>query len=62
MKCSNCSTEYLNPNQVICEYCGSELSKNEPTQIKKPLPKIDQFLENTGLKDLYQKIKKSLKE
>ena len=62
MKCSNCNTEPSDPNQLICEYCGSELSKNEPTQIKKPLPKIDQFLENSGLKDLYQKIKKSLKE
>jgi predicted amidophosphoribosyltransferase len=62
MRCSNCSIEYSNPNQAICEYCGSELSKIESTQIKKPFPKIEQFLEDTGLKDLYQKIKKSLKE
>jgi len=62
MKCSNCNTEYLDPNQSICEFCGSELRKNELTQIPKPFPKISQFLEDTGLKDLYQKIKKSLKE
>jgi len=62
MKCSNCNTESSDPNQVICEFCGSELSKIEPTQIKKPFPKIDQFLEDTGLKDLIQKIKKNLKE
>jgi len=62
MKCSNCSTEYSDPNQAICEFCGSELSKNEPTQINKPFPKLNQFIEDTGLKDLYQKIKKSLKE
>jgi len=52
----------MNQNQVICEYCGSELSKNEPSQIISPGSKINQFLEETGLKDLYQKIKKSLKE
>jgi DNA-directed RNA polymerase subunit RPC12/RpoP len=64
MKCSNCSTEYSNPNQVICEYCGSELSKTEPTQTQTKMPhsKIDRFLEDTGLKGLYQKIKTSLKE
>ena len=62
MKCSNCNTEYTDLNQVICEYCGSELSKNEPTQTKTALSKVDQFLKETGLKDLYRKIKKSLKE
>jgi len=62
MKCSNCSTEYSDPNQIICEFCGSELNRNEPTQIKKPFPKIERFLEDTGIKDLYQKIKESLKE
>ncbi len=62
MKCSYCNTEAMNQNQVICEYCGSELSKNEPSQNINPGSKINQFLEETGLKDLYQKIKKSLKE
>ncbi|NVM16409.1 MAG: hypothetical protein HWN80_01740 [Candidatus Lokiarchaeota archaeon] len=62
MKCSNCHTEYSNLNQAICEYCGSELSKSEPIQTKKTVSKIDQFLEDSGLKDLYKKIKKSLKE
>ncbi len=62
MKCSSCKTEYTNPNQVICEFCGSELRKSEPTQITKPKSKINQFLEDTGLINLYQKIKNSLKE
>lgn len=62
MKCSNCKTEYSDSNQLICEYCGSELSKNEITQTKPPPSKINQFLEDTGIKDLYKKIKKSLKE
>ncbi|MFX0048570.1 MAG: hypothetical protein ACFE8G_10440 [Candidatus Hermodarchaeota archaeon] len=61
MKCSNCNAEYTDPNQVICEFCGSELRKSEPTQIAKPLAKISQFLDDFGVKDLYQKIKKSLK-
>ena len=62
MKCSYCNTETSNQNQVICEYCGSELSKNEQSRIISPGTKINQFLEDTGLRDLYQKIKKSLKE
>ena len=62
MKCSNCNTEYSDSNQVICEFCGSELSKNEPVKTKRPITKVEQFAEDIGLKDLYQKIKKSLKE
>jgi len=62
MKCSNCDTEYSDPNQTICEYCGSELVKEREPKILRPTSKIDQFLNETGLKDLYQKIKKSLKE
>lgn len=62
MKCPDCNTEYLDVNQVICEFCGSELSKNNPVQIKRPLTKLEQFAEDIGLKSLYQKIKKSLKE
>ncbi len=62
MKCSNCDTDYSDPNQNICEYCGSELVKDKKPQAERPTSKIDQFLNETGLKDLYQKIKKSLKE
>ena len=62
MKCSNCNTDYLDSNQEICEFCGSELSKNEPVQTRRPITKLEQFVEDIGLKDLYQKIKKSLKE
>jgi len=62
MKCSNCDTDYPDPNQNICEYCGSELVKDKKPQPLRPTSKIDQFLNETGLKDLYQKIKKSFKE
>lgn len=62
MKCSNCNTEFSDANQTICEYCGSELAKESETRVLRPSSKIDQFLTETGLKDLYQKIKKSLKE
>jgi hypothetical protein len=62
MKCSNCDTEYSDPNQTICEYCGSELTKDKEPQILSPSSKLYKFLNETGLKDLYQKIKKSLKE
>ena len=62
MKCSNCDTDYSDPNQTICEYCGSELAKDKKPTTLRPTSKIDQFLNETGLKDLYQKIKKSLKE
>ena len=62
MKCSNCDTDYSDPNQTICEYCGNELVKEREPQALRPASKIDKFLNETGLKDLYQKIKKSLKE
>ena len=62
MKCSNCDTEYSDPNQSICEFCGSELAKEKEPLAVRPTSKIDQFLKETGLKDLYQKFKKSLKE
>ena len=62
MKCSNCDTDYSDPNQSICEYCGSILTKDMEPPALKQTSKIDQFLNETGLKDLYQKIKKSLKE
>lgn len=62
MKCSNCDTEYSDINQAICEYCGSELTKIKPIQDKKSTSKIEQFIEDTGIKELYQKMKKSIKE
>ena len=62
MKCLDCDTEYSDPNQTICEYCGSELAKDNEPQKLRPASKLDQFLNETGLKGLYQKIKKSLKE
>ncbi|GAF73675.1 unnamed protein product [marine sediment metagenome] len=62
MKCLDCDTEYSDPNQTICEYCGSELTKEKEPVTSRPASKIDRFLAETGLKELYQKIKKSLKE
>jgi predicted amidophosphoribosyltransferase len=62
MKCSNCDTDYSDPNQNICEYCGNELVKESGPPALRPASKIDKFLSETGLKDLYQKVKKSLKE
>jgi len=62
MKCLDCDTEYSDFNQTICEYCGSELAKEKEQVTSRPASKIDRFLDETGLKDLYQKIKKSFKE
>jgi len=62
MKCLDCDTEYSDSNQTICEYCGSELAKEKEQVTSRPASKIDRFLDETGLKDLYQKIKKSFKE
>ena len=62
MKCSNCDKEYSDINQVICEYCGSELIKIKPIQNKNSTSKIEQIIEDTRIKDLYQKIKRSIIE
>ena len=62
MKCSNCDTEHSDSNQTICEYCGSELVKEKKPVTARPTSKIDRFLAETGLKELYQKIKKSFKQ
>jgi len=63
MKCPDCNTEYSDPNQQICEYCGTELGRIEQIS-PKVLPirtKLEQFIEDSGLKEIYKKIKENLK-
>lgn len=64
MKCPNCKREYFDKNQTICEHCGSDLIKQPQKTIEhKPEPtKFDSFLDDLGLKDIYKKIKKNLRE
>ena len=63
MKCPDCNKEFFDPNQQICEYCGTELSRIEQISPKVPpiKTKLEQFIKDTGLKDLYKKIKDNLK-
>lgn len=63
MKCPDCNKEYSDPNQKICEYCGTELSRTEQISQKVSTikTKLEQFIEDKGLKEIYKKIKDSLK-
>jgi hypothetical protein len=65
MKCPNCNGEYFDKNQKICEYCGSDLinETQKPTEtMTEPKNKLDSFLDDLGLKNIYKKIKKSLRD
>ena len=63
MKCPDCNTEYSDPNQQICEYCGTELSRTEQVspKVSPNKTKVEQIVEDLRLKELYKKIKDSLK-
>ena len=63
MKCPDCNKEYSDPNQHICEYCGTELSRTEQISPKvSPIKtKLEKFIEDKGLREIYKKIKDSLK-
>ena len=61
MKCPDCNTEYSDPNQRICEYCGTELSKPVSPKVSPTKTKLEQFIDDSGLKELYKKIKDNLK-
>lgn len=63
MKCPDCNTEYSDPNQKICEYCGTELSRTEQIspKVSPNKTKVEQFVEDLRLKELYKKIKDTLK-
>jgi hypothetical protein len=63
MNCPYCNREYFDKSQKICEYCGSDLiSESEKVleSISQPKNKLDSFLDDLGLKDLFKKIKKNL--
>lgn len=70
MKCPYCEKEYFEKNQKICEYCGEVLMESKEIQIKeskviidsKTDSKIKEFLNSTGLSEIFRKIKKNLKE
>jgi uncharacterized OB-fold protein len=62
MECPNCGKEYFDNNQIICEYCGTEIVSNSTkTQIPNK-SKLEQFIEDSGIKDIYKKVKESLKQ
>lgn len=65
MKCPNCNGNYFDKNQKICEYCGSDLinETQKPTEtITEPKTKLDSFLDDLGLNNIYKKIKKNLRD
>ncbi|MFX1356641.1 MAG: hypothetical protein ACFFA8_05090 [Promethearchaeota archaeon] len=70
MKCPYCEKEYFEKNQQICEYCGEVLKESKEIQKKeskviidsKTDSKVRNFLEGTGLSEIFRKIKKNLKE
>ncbi len=65
MKCPNCNGNYFDKDQKICEYCGSDLineTQNHTETMTEPKTKLDSFLDDLGLKNIYKKIKKSLRD
>ncbi|TFG17756.1 MAG: hypothetical protein EU531_02350 [Promethearchaeota archaeon] len=67
MNCPNCSKEYFVKDQKICEYCGSDLinetQTHQATEKKhESKSKLDSFLDDLGLKNVYNRIKKNLRE
>jgi DNA-directed RNA polymerase subunit RPC12/RpoP len=64
MKCSNCGKEFYDNEQIICEYCGAELISNKPETVNAnpPKSKLELFIEDSGIKDAYNKLKKRLKK
>jgi uncharacterized Zn finger protein (UPF0148 family) len=62
MKCPNCGKEYFDNGQIICEYCGNELISSQPnTQITRKT-KLERFIEDSGIKEAYKKMKESLRK
>jgi hypothetical protein len=70
VKCPYCEKEYFEKNQEICEFCGEILKEHMDNQLKKSNviidsktdSKIRDFLEGTGLSEIFRKIKKNLKK
>ncbi|MFW9948974.1 MAG: hypothetical protein ACFFKA_02465 [Candidatus Thorarchaeota archaeon] len=62
MKCLNCGKEFFDSEQVICEYCGTDLINSIPQPQISGKSKMVQFFEDSGIKDAYKKIKESIKK
>ena len=68
MICPYCNKESSEPNQKICEYCGYDLEQAAEKQIQptsppsKPKSAFESFIEDLGLKDKYQRVKKTIKD
>ena len=58
MNCTNCRTEYLEPNQLICEYCGYEISDRKNYEYHIPKSKNYKLIDSDGLKNIIDEIKK----
>ena len=58
MNCKNCEREYLDPNQLICEYCGYEISKVKNYEYLIPKSNNNKLLDSDKLKKIFDKIKK----
>jgi hypothetical protein len=62
MKCQNCGKEYFDNGQIICEYCGNELISSQPNTQTPGKTKLKQFIDDSGIKDAYKKIKEGLRK
>ena len=62
MKCPNCGKEFFDNEQIICEYCGTELLQSPSNQKISSKSKLDQFIEDSGIKEAYNKVKEGLKK
>jgi len=67
MNCPKCNKEFFDKHQKICEYCGSDLINETQThqateKTHESKSKLDSLLDDLGLKDIYNKIKKNLRE
>ena len=65
MNCPYCHKEYYEKDQKICEFCGSDLineAQEIPKQITTQKYNFDSLLDDLGLKDLRNKIKKKIRE
>jgi hypothetical protein len=62
MKCPNCGKEFFDKEQIICEFCGMELVDSPPNQQFLSKSKVEQFIDDSGIKDAFLKIKETLKK
>lgn len=62
MECPNCGKEYVDNGQIICEYCGNELLSSQPNTQITVKTKLEQFIEDSGIKEAYKKMKERLRK